>query len=318
MIPYLGCDGARGMLEASADGELGVHDQVVLEAHLRWCDTCRARLMDVRALGSALRLGAAASGAGQGRAASLAAMQDELLMRIRAEREQSLPVRCRAALADTRYLWPALGAPLAVVLCLCAATMVNRSVRSERPGSMAAILSVLASPGSDRNPLFLDSAMLAPRPLAGSALDIPADEAEFAVAAVVTREGRVVNYELLQPVHEQTGRPSAAAQPDDITALLELVRRSRFEPALVGGDPVAVNVVWLLARTTVKASAVAGSRRRRRPGQRRAGGAGASPRALVTLLSESVARMITPRGARSPSSASSNCSARESGIPSFG
>jgi anti-sigma factor RsiW len=63
MIPYLGCQGARDMLEPFVDGELPVSEQVALEAHLRWCDTCRARVEDIRLIGSALRLGSDASAA---------------------------------------------------------------------------------------------------------------------------------------------------------------------------------------------------------------------------------------------------------------
>ena len=260
MIPYLGCDGARDMLEAFVDGELVVEAQVGIEAHLRWCDGCRARVDDLRTVGSALRLGAAAAGSARAGAASTAVLRDGLLARLGAERAQSLAVRCREGLADTRYLWPACGATIAVLLCVWAAAAVSRIVRVERPGSMAALISVLASPGSDRNPLHLDSAMLAPRTVAGGpALEwIPEEEAEFAVAAVVTREGRVANSELLQAVREQGGPPRAAGQADDVATLMGLVSRSRFEPAQAGGDPVAVNVVWLLARTTVKASIRAG------------------------------------------------------------
>jgi len=74
------------------------------------------------------------------------------------------------------------------------------------------------------------------------------DEAVFALAAVVTREGRVANYEVL--VSEQENRPGAL----DVTHLLDRVARSRFSPAErgVARAPVAVNMVWLLARTTVK------------------------------------------------------------------
>src|SRR5262249_39000301 len=43
-----------------------------------------------------------------------------------------------------------------------------------------------------------------------------------------------------------------------------------------------------------------------------------SPRALDMLFSASVALMITPCDPRSPSRTSSNCSTRESGMPSFG
>jgi len=45
-----------------------------------------------------------------------------------------------------------------------------------------------------------------------------------------------------------------AAQSAHVTALLDAVKHSRFSPAQTPDGVVAVNVVWLLARTTVKGS----------------------------------------------------------------
>ena len=61
------------------------------------------------------------------------------------------------------------------------------------------MIEVLANPGSDENPMRLDGAMAAPpRALDGAGLEsVPGDEAVFALSAVVTREGRVANYEVL-------------------------------------------------------------------------------------------------------------------------
>jgi putative zinc finger protein len=258
MIPYLGCQYAREMLEPFVDGELPVSEQVALEAHLRWCDTCRARLEDIRLIGSAVRLGSAASAADHTDPESLETMYDEVVMRVRAERDQSLAVHWREWFSDMRYLWPALGATAAVIVCIFASTLVNQSVRTERPDSMAAMISILANPGSDQNPLHLESGMLVPRALEiGPALAwIPEEEAVYAVAAVVTREGRVSNYELLQSVREPLAdRPGTSRSDDEVTAVLDAVRHSRFEPAQTVDGVVAVNMVWLLARTTVKASA---------------------------------------------------------------
>jgi hypothetical protein len=78
----------------------------------------------------------------------------------------------------------------------------------------------------------------------------------YAVAAVVTREGRVSNYELLQWVTEPLADHRGTARSDDeVMAVLDAVKHSRFEPAQTVDGVVAVNMVWLLARTTVKASA---------------------------------------------------------------
>ena len=48
--------------------------------------------------------------------------------------------------------------------------------------------------------------------------------------------------------------PRAAAWSDYVSALLDSVKYSRFTPAQTPDGAVAVNVVWLLARTTVNAS----------------------------------------------------------------
>jgi len=257
MIPYLGCQGARDMLEPLVDGELPMSEQVALEAHLRWCDTCRARVEDIRLIGSALRLGSDASAADYTDAAARATMYDEVVMRVGAERTQSLAHQWREVFTDMRYLWPAFGATAAVVVCVCASTLVNQIVRAERPNSMAAMIEIMANPGSDQNPLHLESGMLAPRPLdvSPALAAIPDEEAVYAVAAVVTREGRVSNYELLQWVREPLANPASASESDEVIAVLDAVKHSRFEPAQTVDGVVAVNMVWVLARTTVKASA---------------------------------------------------------------
>ena len=246
MIPYLPCERAQHMLEPFVDSELAMSDQVVLEAHLRWCDTCRLRVEDLRLIGSAVRAGSAGTSIEPEINRALTSMHDEVLTRVRAEHDQSLAVRCAAFLTDVRYVWPGIGATLALLLCVCAATSVSRIARTISPNSMAALIAVLASPGSDQNPLYLDADMLAPRGLfVGEALaTIPEDEAAFAVAAIVTREGRVSNYEVL-------GSSDQSAGTD---AVRNMVVGSRFEPAQTPGGAVAVNVVWLLARTTVRAS----------------------------------------------------------------
>ncbi len=249
MIPYLPCDRAWDLLESFVDDELPMSDQVVLEAHLRWCDTCRARVDDMRLVGAAVRAGSGVRALDPQATAALASMRSEVLARLDAEHDQSLGVRCRELVSDFRYLWPAMGATVALILCVYAATSVSRIARAVSPNSMAALIAVLASPGSDENPLHLDADMLAPRGLfVGEALaGIPEEEAAFAVSAIVTREGRVSNYEVL---------PSSDFSAHT-TAVRDMVSQSRFEPAQTHDGAVAVNVVWLLTRTTVKGSAKA-------------------------------------------------------------
>lgn len=254
MIRYLGCDAAREMLQPFVDLELAMAEQVELEAHLRWCETCAARVQDLRLIGAALRVGGAAPPVHAEDTWAMASIQSEVLTRIRTERDQSLPVRFREVFADMHFFWPALGATAALVGCLFAVTSVNRVVRAELPYSMADRITTLANPGSDRNPLQLDMLMLAPRPLTeGPPLESMAEEeAVFALAAIVTREGRISDYELLHAVRGSRGQ--ATSSQDEVNALLSAVKKSRFAPAQTPEGVVAVNVVWLLARTTVRAS----------------------------------------------------------------
>jgi len=236
MTAYLGCHTARGMLEAFVDAELSVDEQVGVDAHLRWCDTCRARVEDLRLIGSALRVGPAGAPITASDAAALAAIQSGVLARIDAERDQSLAAQCREMCADTRLLWPALGGTLALLLCLLAIAGAYGAVRSERPDSLAALISGRAS-------------LPAPRPLppAPPPLVAPEGEAVFLLSAVVSGGGRVATYELLQSARE----PAV-----EVSALVDALRDSRFAPFAPAraGEGDVVRVVWLLARTTVKGS----------------------------------------------------------------
>ena len=242
------------------DGELAVPDQVALESHLRWCRVCAARVEDMQIIGASLRVTSCALRAADGTDDSLASVESEVLTRIQTEREQSTWSQLRGMCTDMRFFWPAVGASLALVACLCVASAVVSVTSAEKPDSLAGMIEMLANPGSDENPMRLDGAMAAPpRALDSAGLEsVPgdSDDAVFALAAVVTREGRVANYELLFAERASVRRHDTAVQTGDVSSVVNAVKQSRFAPAqAIDGAPVAVNMVWLLARTTVKASA---------------------------------------------------------------
>jgi hypothetical protein len=263
MIPYLGCETVREMLDAFVDGELNVDDQVAVESHLRWCRTCAARVEDMTLIGAAVRMRATPPADPSDTDKALSLMQSNVLTRIRAERAQSWQVRVRELLSDGRLFWPALGATAAVMVCLVGMFAVMSLTFDEQPDSLAALMDTMARPpkpvahpGSDENPLRLAAGISLPRAFTGgAALDsLSEDEAVFAVATVLTKEGRVADYELLpsDTAVSRSRRRRASAQ-NDVTAVLDAVRQTRFAPAQRAGQAVAVNMVWLIARTTVKA-----------------------------------------------------------------
>ncbi len=62
------------------------------------------------------------------------------------------------------------------------------------------------------------------------------------LSARVTTEGYVENIEML----------NSEASPTQIHDIVDALSRGRISPAHYGDSPVAVNLVWLLASTTVR------------------------------------------------------------------
>ncbi|MEO8075500.1 MAG: hypothetical protein ABI818_04170, partial [Acidobacteriota bacterium] len=102
--------------------------------------------------------------------------------------------------------------------------------------------------GSDLNPATLDGRISVPSIPENGIVYMTLerwrmqDDAVMSLSAVVTREGRVSGLELLGNNHDI---PRAMA-------VVEALSRGRLEPAELDGSPVAVNLVWLVAHTTVK------------------------------------------------------------------
>jgi hypothetical protein len=84
-------------------------------------------------------------------------------------------------------------------------------------------------------------------------------DAVFALAAVVTREGRIKNLNLLHG-SDGTGAAMSRQERQQVEALLDSISKARFEPARYGNSPVAVNMVWLYAHVNVRGKVPAGSR----------------------------------------------------------
>ncbi|HVQ15335.1 MAG TPA: zf-HC2 domain-containing protein [Vicinamibacterales bacterium] len=269
MTPYVGCEYARERLEALLDNELSVDEQVLVESHVRWCRTCADRIEDFQLIGTSIRVGPSNIRMKEVEPA-LSAVYSRVLMRMRAEHDQAFTVRMKELFIDMRLLWPALGATMAVLVCLSVALGVLKSTSSERPQSLATRLEAM-NPGSESNPLrpdnnsrvdryfdkFVDSdragGITIPRVMddGASVAGIQDEEATFTMAMVVNREGRITTAELL---NSERGVPSKTERVLFTNeAVLDAVRQSRFAPAQTPiGRTVAVNMVWLIVVTTVQ------------------------------------------------------------------
>jgi Putative zinc-finger len=242
---YLTCDEARELLPAYCDRELSLDDQLAMGAHLAWCEECAAEIEALDSVGDVLR------GVSTVRLETvgddLISLRNRVLARAQAERDESLPRRAERLLDDLHVVWAAAGATLATAVCLAALLGFVRLSLREAPQSMAAIIGAMADPGSNRNPISLDNRMLRPRlyPDVPMPPVLTRPDAVLAFSAVVTREGQVRNLALLGPDEGLEAGDRALME------LLDTVSQTRFEPARARGAPVAVNVVWLMAHTTV-------------------------------------------------------------------
>ncbi len=265
----LGCAAVRRKLHAFHDRELIVADQIAVSAHLDWCDSCSAALCELEEIGSALRTAAPgrlpASVLSCDEAAALAGT---VVNRVKVEREASFLARVQALFEDMHLVYVGLGATAASVVCLVVALGMMRFGATERPDSLAAMVNFLAPPGSNANPVVIDAGIMMPRALDGAFSSVSTaqegylgadQDAVYALSAVVTREGTVANLELLDG-HGRTstddGREAApnGSATKAVEGLLDAVSRARFEPARREGLPVAVNMVWVVAHTTVRAT----------------------------------------------------------------
>jgi hypothetical protein len=249
-MKVLTCAATRRRLEALHDGELPVGDQVLVNAHLEWCERCASMLEDLRLMRSAIR----------GTLPARHALSDDeeislrttVISRAKAEETMSFAAVVREVFQDMHFVYAGIGAMVAGAALV--AITAGMSAGTMRPAVLAALVMGVESPGSNRNPMQMRVRMQMPRaleePFSTTSIAETGDGV-IALAAVVTREGRVASLEVLR----DQGMPWIAPGNDEATLVNEMLgaaSEARFEPASVEGLPVAVNVVWIVARTTVR------------------------------------------------------------------
>jgi Putative zinc-finger len=247
MMLILPCDQVRENLPAYCDGEVSIDEQVRIDNHLQECIACRLEAASISDLGDALR---GLAGTIPGRVAGdHQPIVVSVLDRVRVEQQFSLGAQVRELFQDMHLVWAGLGASVAMAVCVFAsAGVLQAASHNEKPESLAGIISTLANQGTNDNPLRLAGTMLAPRALLDTPVPITGGDGEWALSAVVTREGRIQNLEVLAAEQAR----ALQVKPEVVLAMLNAASRARFEPAISGGLPVAVNVIWLVTSTTVK------------------------------------------------------------------
>jgi hypothetical protein len=243
MTPWT-CAAVRRRLQAFYDRELPIRDLIAVEGHLQGCPPCAGSLADLQAVGDALRLAAAPAPSDD-----WTGLRSGVISRMRAEAHESWMARGARAFDDMHLVWIGLASTTATFVCAATVLSMLHFASPERADSLAAMITVMGAPsGSDLNPARLDGRIRVPSvPEHGvvyATLERSVDEEDrvLPLSAIVTREGRVSGLELL-------GKDGGLQEVND---LVDALSRGRLEPAQSDGSPVAVNLVWLVAHTTVK------------------------------------------------------------------
>jgi Putative zinc-finger len=244
-MTVLSCAAVRRRLTAFYDRELPVRELIAVETHVSECPPCGRELRELEAVGSALRLVAAPAPADD-----WTGVQPGVISRMRAERNESWTARAGRMFDDMHLVWIGMASTAATFLCAATVlSMLQFAPQERRQDSLAAMIAVAAAPyGSDVNPFRFDSRIQPPSvPDTGAVYETLENQTagadcEVAFAASVNREGRVSGLEVL----------GGARDVRETLYLMEGLTDARLEPAQFDGAPVAANLVWLVAHTTVK------------------------------------------------------------------
>lgn len=237
----LSCSSVRRRLTAFHDRELPVPALIAIEAHLEGCPPCAREAARLQAIGEALRFGAVAL---QGEAEDLAGLEPGVISRMNAENAESWSARLGRTFEDMHLVWIGLSSAMATVICSALAMACLHYAAPERDDSLAGIIAAMAS----------SKANLVRQVPADTYDDVVAnalvrrmseDEVVSALAAVVTREGRLIDL-----------RATGDRDLQEIMDLMNAASAARFDQT--NGRQLPVNMVWILAHTTVRGDKTVG------------------------------------------------------------
>ena len=245
----LSCTAARRRLQAFHDRELDIRDQIAVGSHLEWCDHCAAALAELGEVRTLLQVCASSRPVFTHEEA--AAFNANVVNRLQAEDDAAFVTRVRGLFDDMHFVYAGLGAATAALVCMVIVLGMMRFAADERPDSLAAIVTVLATPLECDSVTDLGETLACRERWAERfqrANASAGQDAVFTLEEVLTRHGRLPNLPLLR-----TGRQTATSQVQLIEGLLDVVSRSRLDaaqPVLPG----TAQVLLLVERATVRAN----------------------------------------------------------------
>jgi Putative zinc-finger len=245
----MNCEDVRRELSAFHDEELSIGERIAISDHLDGCSACAVEADDLLAMSDALQADSRAQQVAC--APMLARVQSDVVARLAAENSVSLTTWLRELLDDRRRAFATVGAALtACVLVICGVCQLGFGAK-EHPDSLAAMLEHEEKAWAARSA----TPVLLPRVNAETIMSAAVvnqgdgDESYSAFAAMVTSTGNLSGLEFLGV--QQARKPLISEKQLELD-LLAAASTASFRPASKAGEPVPLNVVWIVSHRTVR------------------------------------------------------------------
>ncbi len=256
----MNCMDVRRELSAYHDEELSIGARIAIGDHPDNCPGCAVEADDLRAMRQALQ--------SESReelvtfAPMLSRVQSDILGRLAAEDSVSLATWFSELLEDRRRAFATTAASLAACLLAVFGVWQLGLATREQPNSLAALLEHEEKVWAARAETPVMLPRVNPETIMSAAVvnESDGEESYSAFAAIVTSEGNLSELEFLGDAQALTNPQSQqkilrrVSQKQFESDLLAAAATASFQPASKAGEPVPLNVIWLVTHRTVRAT----------------------------------------------------------------
>jgi Putative zinc-finger len=250
----MNCADVRRELSAYHDEEMSIGQRIAMRDHLDNCPGCAVEADDLLAIRDALH---AENRAEQVACAPLLSrIQSDVFQRRAAEDSVSLTTWIGELLEDRRRAFATTGASLAACVLIIAGVCQLGLGTKGHPDSLAALLEHEEQVWA----LRAETPVLLPRVNPETVMPAAVlnqgegEESYSAFAALVTSEGNLSKLEFLGDEQALARKPfgSLVSQKQLESDLLAAAATASFQPASKAGEPVPLNVIWIVTHRTVR------------------------------------------------------------------
>jgi hypothetical protein len=250
----MSCADVRRELSAFFDEEMSVGERIAIADHLENCPGCAVEADDVAAIRDALHISHRGDQAAWG--PMLARLQSDVLTRLEAEDRLSLATLVSELFEDRRRALATTASAVAACLLVVAGLWSLTQGTVGHPDSLQALIEHEEKIWAARaeTPVMLprvNPEMMMPVAVLSQG---DGDESLSAFSALVTSDGSLAQLEFLGEQSLSSSKKAGSLKQLE-SDLIAAAATASFQPARqAAGEPVPLNVVWVVTRRTVRAT----------------------------------------------------------------